>query len=122
MNMKMRDTFPTVWSIINNQPETEFMQTFLSGDGLCNEDQVAEKRLIFDLGSRDTRYFLFRNDQNVDRCLGLDVVESQTKIVLMDDPGWNFTGDDLGENRAHNVMGKFGTGLTRLTGLGRQET
>src|ERR1700732_5164638 len=37
----------------------------------------------------------------MDRRLRLDVVNGEADVVLVDNSGWDFAGNDLGKNRAH---------------------
>jgi hypothetical protein len=101
MDMEMRYAFPAIRAIIDDQTETRVMQAFLLGHGLRNKDEMTQKRFVLGSGCRNARDFLFWNDQDVNRSLRVDIVESQAEIVFINDPGGNFPGDDFGENRAH---------------------
>ena len=77
------------------------MQAFLLGHGLRNKDKMTQERFVLGLGGRDTRNFLFGNDKDVNRSPGMNIVKSQAEVIFVNDPGGNFPGNDLGENRAH---------------------
>ena len=101
MHMKMRHALAAIRSVIDNEPKTRVMETFLPRDGLRDMDQVAQKRFVGDGGGRHARDFPFRDDQNMDRGCGMDIMKSQAAVVFIGDPGRDFAGDDLRENRAH---------------------
>jgi len=104
MHMKMRHALAAIRSVIDNEPKTRVMETFLPRDGLRDMDQVAQKRFVGDGGGRHARDFPFRDDQNMDRGCGMDIMKSQAAVVFIGDPGRDFAGDDLRENRAHSVQ------------------
>ena len=104
MDMKMRDAFTAIRTIINDQAETRVIESFLFRDGLCDKDQMTQKRFVFGFGLGHARDFLFGDDQDVNRSLRLDVMKGQAKIIFKGNPGGNLPGDDFGKNRAHDFQ------------------
>jgi len=58
------------------------------------EDEFVSRR-----GRGNARDGFFRNDQKVYRCLRLNIVQSDTKVILMLEFRWNFPIDDFLEDR-----------------------
>jgi hypothetical protein len=106
--MEMRDAFSAIGAVIDDQAETRIVQAFLFGHGLRDKDEMAEKRFIFGLGGRHARDFPFGNNQNMNRGLGLNIVERHAAVVFKNDPGGNFAGDDFREDGAHDGREFFG--------------
>jgi len=104
MDMEVRDAFAAIGTVIDDESEARIVQAFLLSDGLRDKDQVAEEWFVDGLGGGNARDFLFGDDEDVNGCLRLDVMERQAAVVLVDDPGWNLAGDDAGENGAHDVL------------------
>lgn len=73
-------------------PDTEFFRHVAGGD-----EQVAEDGRVFIIGAGNTGDGFFRNDEHVDGSLGADITEGEAEIVLMDDVGGDFPGDDAFE-------------------------
>ena len=101
MHVKMRHALAAIRTIIDDEPKARVVETFLPGQSLRDVDQVAQKRFVGGRRGCHARDFSFRDDQDVDRRLWRDIVKSQTEVVFVGDAGRDFTGDDLGENRAH---------------------
>ncbi len=102
MDVEMRYGFAAVVAVVDDEAESGLVQTFLVGNVLRDVNHVAEQRLVGRGGGGNARDFLFRDDEDVDGRLGLDVMEGQAKVVLEGDPGWNLAVDDLREEGAHN--------------------
>jgi len=100
--MQMRHALPSIRPVIDDEPKPALLQTLLFRYFLCDEKQVPQQRLIL-LRARGNPLNLFlRNNQNVDRCFGLNIVECETLIVFIRNPGRDFTRDDLGKYRTHS--------------------
>ena len=93
--MQMRHRFTTIPAVIDHQSESALVQPLFLGDGLCNEDQMSQQRLVLGFRYAHARDFLFRDDQNVDRRLRIHVVKGEASIILKSDPGRDFAGNDL---------------------------
>lgn len=82
----------------------------LGGD----EQEVPEDGFILRFGVGEGGNFLQGDDQNMRGRLGIDIVESEAAIVLMDDRSGKFTVDDAFENsfRHGDVPWKVDGGVT----------
>jgi hypothetical protein len=101
MHVEMRHSLAAIRTIIDHEPKARFMEALLPGYGLRNMNEVAQKRFIGGCGSRHAWDFPFRDDQDMDRSLGMDIVKRKAEVVFINDPGRDFAGDDLRKNRAH---------------------
>ena len=101
MHMKMRHTLAAVRTAIDDEPKAGVMEAFLFGDRLRDMDEVAQKRFVGGCGGRHAGDFSFRDDQDMDRGLGMNIVKRQAEVVFISDPDRDFAGDDLRENCAH---------------------
>ena len=101
--MEMRNTLAAIRAIVDDETEPCVVEALLLGNLLRCVNQVTKKGFIGNRTFRDAGNFLFRDDQDMDGRLGLDVVESQAEIVFVGDPGGNFPGDDFREYRAHKL-------------------
>ena len=104
----MKDGLPRFASVIDHHSISVFFQTFLRGNGFCNKEEVADELPVGDCNTMDVLNMLFRNNQRVRRRLGIDILECQGKVVLVNDLGGNLFFDDLAEKavriRAHGVL------------------
>lgn len=112
--MEVWDGLAPIRAIINDETETGVVEALQLGNVLGNVDQMAEQRFVGDLGFGHARDFLLGDDQDMDRRLGIDVVEGQAEVVLEGDLGRDLAGDDSGEDGAHGFLR-----VTRLRGLGK---
>ena len=95
--MKMGDAFASIGAVVDHDAEPLGEPKFfghLAGD----DEQVAEHRLVGLAGGLEADDFLLRNNQQMHRCLRLDVMDDDAAIVLMLDFGGNLAGDDALEN------------------------
>jgi hypothetical protein len=99
--MKMGHSFAAIRAVIDYQSKAGFVQSFRLRYDLRNAEEMAEQRLVAELGGRHAGDFLLWDDEEMHGRLRLDIVERQAAIVLERDLGRDFAGDDLGENRAH---------------------
>jgi len=95
MHVKMWHALATIRPVIDDEAKARIVKPFLIGDHLCDMDEVAQKRFVGGCGGRHARNFPFRDDQEMDRGLGMNIVESQAEIVFVSDPSRNLAGDDL---------------------------
>ena len=101
VNMEVWHRFAAIGTIVDDQTKAGVVNAFLLRDLLRSEEKMAEKRLVFGTGGADADDLLLGNDQNVYGRLRLNIVKSEAKVILINNPGRDFTGNDLGENRAH---------------------
>ena len=103
MDVQVRDRFSGVRAIIHHKAETIFQTQFfreLTG----HKKEVAQRGLISRCRRFNTRDDFFRNDEQVDGRLRLDVVNNDALLVLVFDPCRNFPVDDFLEDRlGHGV-------------------
>lgn len=70
---------------------------------LCRSPvQMSEETVVLFLGVGDGGNVLAGHDENVHRCLRLDIRKSVALVVLVDRLGRNGSIDDLAENAAHD--------------------
>ncbi len=96
MHMNVVDSLPTFFIAVHDNAETFFATQFL-GQALGGKQDVSSQRLVVLGQVVQGAYRLFRDHQEVHRCLWRDVVEGQYLVVLVNDISRDFPGDDLGE-------------------------
>jgi len=102
--MQVRHGLPRVRAIVEDQPIAVSLEAEFLGDFGGLEQKVAEDLVIRGSGFGDARDRFLRNDQHVRRCLRFDIAESDDQIVLIDNRGRDFPGDDfLEQSFAHRV-------------------
>ena len=97
VNMKMIDGLAGVPSAIDDRPESILPQTLAFGYPGCRMEESPEDALIC---VEHRLYVLFRDHQEMNRRLGIDIFESYAIIVLMQNPGLALAADNLAENAA----------------------
>ena len=95
--MEVRHGFAAVGAVVDDQAEAVFGEALFAGDFTRGEEQVAEDGLVFGSGFGDARDRLARNDEEVDRGPGVDVLEGDAEVVLVKDGRGDFAGDDFFE-------------------------
>ena len=97
MHVQVKDALPGLFAVIDDQTKI-FFATQRARDLTGFEQQMPQYLLIVGGGVGDFRDGFFRDDQNVDGGLRVDVLERQTAIILIDDIGGYLARDDLAEN------------------------
>jgi hypothetical protein len=81
----------------------------LEAEFLCEvadrQEQLTQEGAIVVTGMGDRLDLLFRDDQDMDGRLGIDVVECQNLVVFIDDAGRDFFIDDAFEESLRHVIG-----------------
>jgi hypothetical protein len=95
MDMEMIDRLAGVPTAVDDCPESIFPQTLAFGYPGCRMKEFPEDALIC---IEHRLYVLFRNHQEMNRRLGIDIFESYAIVVLMQNPGVAFTAGNLAEN------------------------
>ena len=95
--MEMRDGFAAVGAVVDHEAKAAGEFEFLGENAGC-EQQVAEERLVGGRGFTHAGNEFFWNDQQMDRCLRLDVMQNDAEVVLVLDLGGNFAVDDALED------------------------
>lgn len=89
--------FAAVWSVVNDEAKTAFVDFELAGDVACFQEKVAQKFLVFFMGGCHTGDHFFGNEEEVGWRFGRNVVEAEAKIVFVNDFGRDLAGDDFFE-------------------------
>ena len=94
--MEMRDGFAAVGAVVDHEAKAAGEVEFL-GENAGGEKEVAEERLVGGGGFTHAGNEFFWNDQQMDRCLRLDVMQNDAEVVLVKDGRGDFAGDDFFE-------------------------
>ena len=98
--MQVGHGFAAVFAVIDHQAEAFLagvIETEVAGNFAGGEQQVAEQCLVFAAGFADAGDDFFWDDQDVGRCLRLNVAKREAVIVFVDDVRRDFAGDDFFE-------------------------
>src|SRR5262245_2959944 len=101
MEVEMGDSLPGVLARIRHQPIAGFLYSFEHRDFRTGEKQSCKERLIPIPKILNCRNVLLRDDQRMDRSLGIDVVKGKRVLIFVHELGWNFLVDDLTEQTVH---------------------
>ena len=95
--MEVRNRFAGVGTVIDDQtiPGTGHAELLGNRSGLYQE--VAQELFMVHGGQTNTPQGDFRDDQDVDGRLGMDVAEGQDLVVLIDNVRGDLAGDDFFE-------------------------
>jgi len=96
--------------VVDHQPEA-LTQAQVAGDVACGEQEVSEDRLIGIRSLANPGNEPLRNDQQMDRCLGVDVADHDALRILVLNGGRDLPVDDLLEDGLGH-----GSGITDGTG------
>ena len=94
MHVQVWDGLGGVRAIVNDETETPRETEFFCHRAR-GEEQMAEHGLVGRRGFADARDGLFRNDQEVNGRLRLDVVEDDAEFILVLDLRGDFAVDDF---------------------------
>jgi hypothetical protein len=95
MDMEVRDCFATVGAVVDDEAVAGGGDVFAAGDVRGGEEEVAEKALVIGLGGSNAGDGFFGDEEDVDWCLGRDIAKGEALIVLENDVGGDFAGDDF---------------------------
>ena len=95
--MEMRHRLAGVGAVVHDEAVAVGKLKFFRDDA-GDEEEVAEDGLVGVGGFADARDGFLRDDEQVDGCLRLDVVEDDAEGVLVLDRGGDFAVDDFLEN------------------------
>jgi hypothetical protein len=102
VDVEVRDGLASVGAVVDHEAiaagELEFLRE-LSG----NQEEVAELGFVGGCGFTDAGDGLFGNDQEVERCLGLNVVDDDAAVVFVFDLRGYFAVDDFLEEGRHGM-------------------
>ncbi len=97
MQMEMEHGLPGTGTVVYDEPEG-VGYTELLGNLARRQHEVAEQFLVRGLGIHQARDTLLGNHQHVHRRLGVDVVDGDAVLILIDEFAGNLAADDLAEN------------------------
>ena len=95
--MQMRHRFAGVATVVENEAEAILRQAQHPGNFGGFQQQMAEQGLIFGLGFGHARNRLLWDQEDMRRRLWGDIVKGDDEVVLIDNPGWDFPGDNFFE-------------------------
>ena len=117
MDMEVRYALAAIFPIVNDESETLGQIQLDRGRGR-RQQQVTEQGLVGSRGFLDPGDWFFGYDQNVNGCLGMNVMECDAHVVLMFDASRNFAIDDALEQRfAHGGERKGTAGVDNNQGF-----
>jgi hypothetical protein len=93
--MQVVHCLPSVNSRVDDASKSTFGKAFSSRYFPGDNQQMTQQALVLLPGILNSGQWFFRDDQNVDRCLGIDVAKRHAAIVFVDDIGGYFTFDDF---------------------------
>lgn len=96
VNVKMIHALAALHAVVDDASESR-VELLLLGHELSGIHEVTQNSLVFlrRLGETRQTGANLRNDQKVSLCLRVDVAESQRQVVLVNDGGGDFLGDDF---------------------------
>lgn len=92
----MGHRFAAVGTVVDDEPEA-LVEAELPGEQAGGEQEMAQQELVGGRGGAHPWYRLSGHEQQVNRRLGLDVVEDDAVFVLVFDASRNLPGDDFFE-------------------------
>jgi hypothetical protein len=101
----MKDLLSRISRCVENDPITVFPDSQVLGDLPGSEEDVAQEISFFFGDVIQRRDVLFGYDQNVDRCLRIDIIEGDDAIVLKNELSRN----TLADNFAKQAIFHFGS-------------
>lgn len=96
----MRDGLSGVLALIDHQAIAKNPELLGYEPRRVDEARVA----AFGTHLGDPRYLLPRDEEHMDRCLGVDVAECDAELVFVHDVRGDFPVDDLGEESCHESI------------------
>src|SRR5690349_19537365 len=94
VEMQVKDALPRVRARIDHDPEAALRDSLVAGELTRRHKNLADDRAVFRFNIENTRDMFARNDEKMNRRLGIDVPEDHHVIVLIDDVGFDFSADD----------------------------
>jgi hypothetical protein len=102
VHVEMRNAFAGIGAVVDDEAEALHQAEFL-GDDAADDNKMADQRFVGSGGIADPRNLLFRDNQQMDRRLRLDVVNDDAAVVLMLDARGDFAVDDALEDRFYKL-------------------
>jgi hypothetical protein len=107
MKMEMVDFLPAVSPTIDHRAVTVLRETFLFGDSTCRKQQFPADSQIVEREVVKRGNVAFGDDQDVRRCLRMDVAKRKDIIVFVDYRWFDLTGDHLTEQAVSHAFRSF---------------
>ena len=100
--MQVKHGLPGTTTVVDHEAE---VRQLLFGSHLPrHEEEVADQLRVLLLHIAHLRDGHLRNHENVNGCLGVDIAESQSPVILVDNVGGNLTVDDFLKDGANNCL------------------
>lgn len=93
----MGDGFAAIGSVIDDDPKPGLVQSILAGQFCCGEEKVAEQIGLFLGGGSEPGNEGLGNDKGVEGGLRIDIPDGNAEIILKQDFGGYFPGDNFFE-------------------------
>lgn len=99
--MQVRNCLTCVSAMIDDQTKSlrALRNAEECGDFACRQEKRPQSGLVLPRGLTHSWDHLFRDNQDMDGGLGVNVVKRRTVLILIQDGSWNLTIDDLLKNR-----------------------
>ena len=81
----MRHFLTSVRTVVDHGSETRMSKTFLMGNDPSRDQKVAEDVAVLDLGLGNSCNGLARDEQKMNRGLWVDIPQTQTVLILVND-------------------------------------
>ena len=79
----MEDGLSCFFARIHDEAEAIFFQTGIFRDLLHDKEEVGEVFVVLFVESQNVVDMFFRNDKDMDRCAGLDILECKPVVILV---------------------------------------
>lgn len=108
VDVKVRNGFAGMRAVVDHQPEP-VLEVELLCELACGHEEVPEHLGVCSRSLADARNHLLRNDQQMDGCLGLDVMQDDAALILVFDLRGDLPVDDFLKDRFGHTRGPRNT-------------
>lgn len=98
MEMDVEHGLSSIKAVVDDHPITALIETFLRSYGLGNKEEMANKFAVRNGYAVDVSNMFFWHNKRVNRRLGIEVLEGDCVLVLMENRCRDFFLDDLAKN------------------------
>jgi len=102
MNVQVGHRLAGVRAVVHHEPEA-VRELELARDIAGDEQEMSEHGLVFSGCFRDSRNHFFRDNQQVNGCLRLDIMQRDAVLVLVFDSRGDFAVDDFLKESFHGT-------------------
>ena len=85
--MDMKDRLSDFAAVVDNQPISIIVEPALFSKRLRNKEQMPDELAVYMFDAVDVSDMLFRNNQDMDRRLRVDILECDSMLVFVDQFG-----------------------------------